>query len=182
MHPLLNVAIGFFSAWISAPVGSGIFAPLIVVPELRAAWTPPGFVFAIVWNIAFILLALEYRQMSGFSKWLHFAMLHSWTPIFFGLHMYRVSVVLFGGIYILSLFLLASQARFRAIHKRPSSLPTILWVLFLVWLGYAASLNIYATSNAIQYGIADGTGPIGQAPTRIAQFLYSILTWGQHSM
>jgi len=144
-----------------------------VEPMVKASWTPPGFVFGIVWTVAFWQLARAYQKMDQWPRWLHFCMLHAWTPVFFGLHMYRTSVFLFGGIYILSAFL-AIDPIWHAIRYRQRSAikPAVLWALFMTWLTFAASLNIYAAYAAHKHDIPEGMNLSG-TPTRLAAFFGS---------
>lgn len=149
-NPLVNIFVGYFSAWISASPGSAMFSKLVIPELLRAPWTPPGIVFGIVWNIAFYWLALEYRHVNRWMRTAHFLLLHTWTPIFFGLQMYKASLAILAASFVLSAWI----AIRRAYHVPHGSLiNSVAWVLFLSWMAFAASLNIYSTSVAVMKGI-----------------------------
>jgi len=204
MYAIVNILAGFFTAWLSAPSDGSFIGGLVVPPILRAAWTPPGFVFAIVWNIAFYVLAKEYTFINPSLKWTHFLLIHSWTPLFFGLHMYRTSLVVLFAVFITSVWIAfirflhvemrhgefsfdpaeyvdtqsgENQVRFH-FQITPPKMPkpnTLFWICFITWLAFAASLNLYATSSAVQHGYMEGSVlscPINKMhPSRIADML-----------
>ena len=189
IHPVLNVMLGVLSAWISAPVGSALFAGMTVPSELRAPWTPPGYVFAIVWNIIYLVIARQYRFGPRVVSLSHLVLIHCWTPIFFGLHMYKTSLVVFAVIFYLSTNLMIYQFENgmvtsfagKVLGRPPNDIGairnrTLFWVMVLMWLGFAFSLNIYATYYAGALGFLEGAAIPGAVPTRIESFFNMAIT------
>ena len=125
---------------------------------VKAPWNPPDAVFGIVWTLLYLLIGAAgitaryyYEQPSNSASfavsasatvlyYVMWALLLSWTPVFFLLR----SII--GALVILIFIVLVSvttDALFWVIH----SLPGGLLLPHLVWIFYALSLNIYIVAK-----------------------------------
>ncbi|GAA2860715.1 tryptophan-rich sensory protein [Streptosporangium fragile] len=109
----------------------------------RPSWAPPQWLFGPVWTVLYIMIAL-----SGWLAWsargrtpalgVYAAQLvlnAAWTPLFFGAGRYGLA---FAEIVVLWLAIAGTVVMFRRI-SRPAA-----WLLvpYLLWVTYAASLNV----------------------------------------
>jgi translocator protein len=121
----------------------------------KAPWSPPSWVFGIVWPVLYTLRGvaswLTFRALSSapsYSAWVIcwvFALVTlflqaAWTPIFFGLNMIRLALLI--------LVLTFASALIQAGTSWSISLVAgALLVPELLWLGFAFSLNLYAVMS-----------------------------------
>jgi benzodiazapine receptor len=109
----------------------------------KPRWTPPGFVFPLVWTTLYI--AMSYAAMlvaqsgqggQALGFWAaQIAFNTLWSPIFFGLHRMRAALVAMAGLW---LFVLACVISFGQI----SLLAGALMVPYLLWVSIAGALNL----------------------------------------
>ena len=109
----------------------------------KPRWTPPGFVFPLVWTTLYIamsyaamLVALSGQGGQALGFWAaQIAFNTLWSPIFFGLHRMRAALVAMAGLW---LFVLACVISFGQI----SLLAGALMVPYLLWVSIAGALNL----------------------------------------
>ena len=109
----------------------------------KPRWTPPGFVFPLVWTTLYI--AMSYAAMlvaqsgqggQALGFWAaQIAFNTLWSPIFFGLHRMRAALFAMAGLW---LFVLACVISFGQI----SLLAGALMVPYLLWVSIAGALNL----------------------------------------
>lgn len=135
----------FGAAW----VGSMLTSPAL--PEWYAglakpSWTPPNWVFGPVWSLLYLMMALAgwlvWRQAGVTSVAVPLALFGlqlvlnvAWSAVFFGL---RRPGAAFAEIILLWFVILASMSAF----WRVTRLAGWLMLPYLLWVGYAASLNL----------------------------------------
>lgn len=135
-------AAGVFGALFTVDAIPGWYAELAKPP-----FTPPSWVFAPVWialytamGIAAYVVLGRGRESPGVRLALGLFVVQLvlnalWTPLFFGLHWLLVAFV---EIVLLFLFVLATTIAFWRV-SRPAAL---LLVPYLLWVGFAAALNL----------------------------------------
>ena len=113
----------------------------------KPAFSPPGWVFGVVWPILYILigialyrvyLTLKYRNRSYGVLVLYIAQLllnFSWPIVFFTLRLYGISALI---IIILIVLIILCIIKFIKVDKVSS----ILLVPYLLWCIYASYLNV----------------------------------------
>ncbi len=132
---------------------------LVTRPEIPAwyatldkpSWTPPPWLFPVVWNILYLLMAVSLwrlwermrESVAGANRaiWLFLAQLAlnaAWSPIFFGLHAIRGGLVV---IIALAVVLFATVIAAIRVDRAAA------WMLvpYLAWILYASSLNAAIT-------------------------------------
>jgi len=136
---------------LAACLGAGGLGALVTTPALRPwyaslskpRWAPPNWLFAPVWTILYVAMAIAawlVWQRSGLLQRpmklfiLQLALNAAWSPIFFGL---RAPGPAFAEIVALWLAILATLLEFWGI------LPPAAWLLapYFVWVSFAAVLN-----------------------------------------
>lgn len=132
--------------FVAAAVGSQ-FQPGAWYADLaKPAWTPPSVVFAPVWTLLYLLMAvsawLVWREAEGSASILplsvyvlQLAVNAAWSWLFFGLHQIGwalVDIVVLWGLIALTL----------GLFWRRSRTAGLLLVPYLLWVGYAAALNL----------------------------------------
>jgi translocator protein len=111
----------------------------------RPAWAPPGWLFAPVWIVLYLLLGtaawLVWRER-GFAgaRWpltlflVHLLFNAAWTGIFFGLRMFGLALVEIVVLWALILWL-------TVLFWRARPLAGVLMLPYLLWVSYAVALN-----------------------------------------
>ena len=111
----------------------------------KPPFSPPGFLFPIVWTILFILMGISiYRIMQSKSdnkkdaRLLYFIQLiinACWTPIFFGFNQYFLA---FLWILMLILLVVVMILMFFKIDKVSAylNIPYLIWLLFACYLNF----------------------------------------------
>ena len=107
-------------------------------------FTPPDFIFPIVWTILYILMrisAARIKQSSDPKKyqalktyWLQLAVNFFWSVLFFGLHQYFLA-------FLWLLLLWALVLAMILIFRKVDPLAAYLQIPYLLWLTFAAYLN-----------------------------------------
>ncbi|AUC99091.1 sensor histidine kinase [Bradyrhizobium sp. SK17] len=107
----------------------------------KPAFNPPNWVFAPVWSIVYLLVAVagwrvrEQGSSSGWRLWLtQMALNFAWSPIFFGLHQPGVALA------VIAALLLAIVA-FQIATWKADRISAILFAPYAVWVAFASLLN-----------------------------------------
>lgn len=142
----LCVALCVFFGW----AGAIITAPQIPVwyaSLAKPAWTPPNFIFPIVWTALYFSMAVALWRLwdralaSPARSWaliwffIQLALNIIWTPVFFGWH------AIYAGLAVIVL-LDASLSVAIWFAARADRLAALLLVPYLLWLCYATALNL----------------------------------------
>lgn len=108
----------------------------------KPAFNPPDWVFAPVWSILYLIIAivgartwLSGRQGAAIRLW--FAQLvfnFAWTPVFFGLQDPLSALIIILGLVV-------SVAAFIVVTWRPDRLSALFFLPYLAWVAFAACLN-----------------------------------------
>lgn len=114
---------------------------------LNKPWfNPPGWIFAPVWTLLYILMAVSFfliwkgglseseRRHAAIAFGVQLFLNALWTPVFFGL---RLPGTAFGVIIIL----LAAIVYTTYLFRRHSKLAGVLLYPYIVWVAFAALLN-----------------------------------------
>ncbi|MFH5831070.1 TspO/MBR family protein [Halalkalibaculum sp. DA3122] len=136
--------------WLLLCFGAGaigaLFEPGVWYENLaKPDWTPPNWIFPVVWPILYFLMGLSawlVWEKSGFSEardaltlfLIQLALNGAWSWLFFGLHQTGTALAEIILLWIIILFtLLAFQ-----VHDRLAA-----WLLtpYLLWVGFATALN-----------------------------------------
>ena len=133
----------------------GILESLVTRPEIptwyaglaKPFWTPAPLVFPIAWTVLYILMAVSLWRLwdmearsaarTNAMKWfaIQLALNALWSPVFFGSHGTRTALVIILGM------LIAIAATMMAAF-RVERLPAWLLAPYLLWVAYAATINI----------------------------------------
>ena len=108
----------------------------------KPVWTPPGFVFPLVWTTLYIAMswaAMRVAQLPDtgvpLALWsAQIAFNTLWTPIFFGLHRMRAAMVVMAGLWL-------SVALTTLAFWQVDGVAGLLMAPYLLWVTIAASLN-----------------------------------------
>lgn len=108
----------------------------------KPVWTPPGWVFPVVWSVLYICMAISAARVAtlpdsgqAMAFWaLQIAFNTLWTPVFFGLHRMRAAMVVMVGLW---LSVAATMVTFFGLD------PVAGWLFapYLAWVTIAAALN-----------------------------------------
>jgi tryptophan-rich sensory protein len=136
-------------AFIALVVGCGSAIGLIVQPGewyaglTKASFNPPNWVFAPVWTILYVLIAIAGWRVwmrEGFNStamklWIaQIALNYSWTPVFFGAHLPVLAlVIIVATLLVIVAFIAAAWPRDRV--------AAWLFVPYALWVAFATSLN-----------------------------------------
>jgi len=108
----------------------------------KPAWTPPGIVFPVAWNILYFLMAvtlyflwkdIKERKIAFILFWIILAFNALWSPVFLGMH------EILAGLAILLVMVFCQFLLLWRVKK--SSLLTILNIPYFLWLSFAMALN-----------------------------------------
>jgi tryptophan-rich sensory protein len=105
-------------------------------------WTPPGWVFPVVWTALYILIALagmRVAQIAGSGQatalWsLQIALNTLWTPVYFGLHRIRSAMVVMVCLWL-------SVAACTLVFLQLDQIAGLLFLPYLLWVTIAGALN-----------------------------------------
>jgi len=109
----------------------------------KPVWTPPGWVFPLVWTTLYIAMAYAAMRVAGLpgsgqalAFWaLQIALNTLWSPVFFGLHRMRAALVVLG---LMWLAVAATTAAFLALD----TIAGALLLPYLLWVTIAGALNL----------------------------------------
>jgi len=144
-RPILGLVVWVFAVlaagWIGSQFSPGEWYASLVKP----AWTPPNAVFAPVWTVLYLLMAvaawLVWRE-AGFSGatmplalFIAQLLLNAlWSYLFFGIHQPMLALI---DIVVLWIAILATTAGFWTVKPAAGAL----LVPYLCWVGFATVLN-----------------------------------------
>ncbi len=141
---------GFLLASAAAATLGGLFSPdggsAWYARLDKPAWTPPSWMFGVVWTALYVTMALSawlVWRAGGADRarpwlWLYGVQLGLnalWSPLFFGARQPGLALVDIGLLWVALAVLLP---RF----FRASRAAGFLWVPYLAWVSYAAALNL----------------------------------------
>lgn len=117
----------------------------------KAPWTPPGWVFGVVWSILYAFMTLSFflvwtnKKCFPFCKELVYFFIQlffnlMWTPIFFEYQMPELALLDLTATY---LFTYLTYEQFNKINKFAG----LLLIPYLAWLTLAFTLNAYIVLN-----------------------------------
>ncbi len=112
----------------------------------KPSFNPPNYIFAPVWTVLYIMLAVYYWRLSLMPKepltqklktifLAQFALNLLWTPVFFGMHNILCGLIVILAIDALNFWLLLLSLR----HNKKSG---ALLVPYFLWLLFATLLNL----------------------------------------
>ncbi|KAB7644175.1 tryptophan-rich sensory protein [Polymorphobacter fuscus] len=157
LAPLL-LLLGGLSARIAGSTEDNGWYQTLVLPALQ----PPGPVFGIAWSILYTTIAIAAAIVWGHKRAegrglalglfaLGFVINLAWSPVFFRMHLILPAMV------IIAVMLIVAVATTSA-FARVSRVAAWLMLPYLVWLGFALSLNasiwrLNQAADATQLGI-----------------------------
>lgn len=133
----------FLAACAAAATTGAMFEPGAWYKSLRKpGWTPPGFVFPLVWSILYILMswsAARVAVLPGSGQALAFwaaqiAFNTLWTPVFFGLRRMGAAMVVILGLWV-------SVALTMLAFFQLDTLAGLMFAPYLLWVTIAGALN-----------------------------------------
>lgn len=109
----------------------------------KPAWTPPNWMFPVIWAVLYVLIALAATRISqvpdndlALGVWgLQITINTLWSGVFFGLHRMLAGAVIIAALWVT---VLATAAVFWG-HDRIAAL---MMVPYLLWGTYALALNL----------------------------------------
>ena len=138
---ILSLAVGQSAVTFMTPDAFTWYRALV-----KPSWTPPDYIFPIVWTVAYLVTAVsawivwrEKKEQYGWalSAWFCQLLLNGlWTPLFFGYHQIRWSFVLMV-FYVVMAFI--TTVLFYKHHKFSG----FLMALYLCWVIFAGTLNYF---------------------------------------
>jgi tryptophan-rich sensory protein len=128
--------------------GAGLLIGSLTVPGgwyaqlAKPSYNPPGWLFAPVWTVLYILIAIAgwqvyQRDSSGMPMrlwWMQLGLNFLWTPTFFSAHQIGLALLII-------LALLAIILGFIASSLRQNRLAAWLFAPYAVWVAFASLLN-----------------------------------------
>ncbi len=133
----------YLAACGAAAATGAMFQPGVWYDGLaKPRWTPPGWLFPLVWTTLYICMALAAMRVAGIAGsgqalafWaLQIALNTVWTPVFFGLHRMRAALVVMAGLW---LAVAATTVSFLLLD----AVAGLLFLPYLVWVSIAGALN-----------------------------------------
>lgn len=133
----------YLAACGAAAATGAMFQPGVWYDGLaKPRWTPPGWLFPLVWTTLYICMALAAMRVAGIAGsgqalafWaLQIALNTLWTPVFFGLHRMRAALVVMAGLW---LAVAATTVSFLLLD----AVAGLLFLPYLVWVSIAGALN-----------------------------------------
>ena len=105
----------------------------------KPTWTPPPWVFPVVWTSLYLLMSVAGTRIAGNGQasalWsLQIALNTLWTPVYFGLHRIKSAMVVM-------VFLWLSVAAATWTFFGVDFIAGLLFLPYLVWVTIAAALN-----------------------------------------
>ncbi len=134
---VLTYGAGFImSTWTSNPVNINWYHNLFQAP-----WSPPDFVFALVWLILYGMISISAWLVWSLAshRYFYYQLITQilWVYTFFEAHMLFYSFLI---IFALTFFVVEMMKEF----YRYSKLSARLLIPYLLWIIFAAYLNAYA--------------------------------------
>ena len=137
--PLLALGTGAFAGYLTSDSLETVYSTLD-----KSVFTPPGWVFPIVWTALYLLMGLGRAMVASKGQpktarsvfwWcLQLALNFGWSLLFFNVGDYFAALVCLAALWIA---ILAMTISFAAVSR----LAAWLQVPYLVWVGFAGYLN-----------------------------------------
>ena len=133
----------FLAACGAAAATGAMFQPGTWYDGLRKpVWTPPGFVFPLVWSALYILMAWSAARVAvlpgsgqAMAFWaMQIAFNTLWTPVFFGLRRMAAAMVVMLGLW-------AAVALTTLAFWQIDRLSGLMFAPYLLWVTIAGALN-----------------------------------------
>lgn len=161
-QPSVLAQLGMLVVLVAIPLGIGFAGSMVTTDNVdgwyasadKAPWTPPNEVFGPTWSALYVIM--------GIASWLVWRTYRTrevrrpltvygiqlvlnglWTPVFFGLYPSLGATALWLACVIMAALIVALLATIRS-FKSVSSVAAWLLVPYVLWLVYAATLNVYA--------------------------------------
>ncbi|WP_298437982.1 TspO/MBR family protein [uncultured Jannaschia sp.] len=133
----------FLAACGAAAATGAMFQPGAWYDDLsKPGWTPPNWVFPVVWTYIYVALAVAASRVAGLEGsqyamafWaMQIAFNTLWTPVFFGLRRMRAALVVIAGLWVAVAGLLWSLWSLDAVS---------FWIVapYILWTTVAGALN-----------------------------------------
>lgn len=137
--------IGFIGAVMAAASTGAMFPPGPWYDRLdKPGWTPPNWLFPLAWTALYGAMAYAAWRVAGSGSpalqaglaffAFQIALNAVWTPVFFGLRN-------LGGALVVIFCLLVAVVITCALFWRADTVAGLLFVPYIVWVGYASALN-----------------------------------------
>jgi benzodiazapine receptor len=136
-----------YVVFLLAVLGIGLLIGSITRPDgwyaalAKPAFNPPNWVFAPVWTVLYVLIAIagartyEGRVSWGFALWLgQIALNFAWTPVFFGLHQPGLALVVISALLVAILMFVVDR-------WRADRVSALLFIPYAAWVAFASVLN-----------------------------------------
>ena len=135
-----------YVTFLLAVVGIGLLIGTVTRPDgwyaalAKPSFNPPNWVFAPVWTLLYVLIAIAgartfERGAGGFPLWLgQMALNFAWSPVFFGLHLPGLALVII-------VALLIAILAFTAARWRADRTAALLFLPYAAWVCFASVLN-----------------------------------------
>jgi benzodiazapine receptor len=136
-----------YVVFLLAVLGVGLLIGSITRPDgwyaalAKPAFNPPNWVFAPVWTVLYVLIAIagartyEGRVRRGLALWVgQMALNFAWTPVFFGLHQPGLALVVI-------LALLVAILMFIVDRWPADRVSAVLFMPYAAWVAFASVLN-----------------------------------------
>jgi tryptophan-rich sensory protein len=129
-------------------IGGGLGIGFLTAPGewyasiAKPAFNPPNWVFAPVWTVLYVLIAVAGWRMFGVDRrgsamklwWAQLVLNFLWSPAFFGAHQIKLALILI-------LMLLATILAFIAAAWQRDRKAAGLFVPYAAWVAFASLLN-----------------------------------------
>jgi tryptophan-rich sensory protein len=147
-------SMGRLLACLGLCLAAGIVGSVFTTPEIpgwyagltKPWWTPPPFVFPIVWTTLYILMGIALWRLWDRAApsparrtaigwfFVQFALNAAWSPVFFGWHGTRAALA------VIAALLIAIVATIIA-SRRVDRVAAALLLPYLAWVSYATTIN-----------------------------------------
>ena len=144
----INVSALRSVAFIALVLGAGMTIGYLNVPGQwyaalqKPPFNPPDWIFAPVWTVLFVLIAIAGSRTWGRGSlsaamilWLaQMALNFSWSPVFFSLHMIATALVIVAALFV-------SVIAFIVLQWPRDRTSALLFIPYAFWVGFATILN-----------------------------------------
>lgn len=133
----------FLAACFGAGATGSVFSPGPWYDRLnKPVWTPPGWVFPVMWTSIYLLIAFAAARVAGregsqyaMAFWAaQIAFNTLWTPIFFGLRQMKVALLVMGFLWLSVLGCLIT-------HWQLDFWAGLAMLPYMIWVTIAGALN-----------------------------------------
>jgi benzodiazapine receptor len=136
-----------FAAFLVLVLGGGLAIGSVTRPDAwyaaltKPSFNPPNWVFAPVWSVLYVLVAVTGARIwlhslgRGFVLWVTQLVLNFvWSPVFFGLHLPRLAVAIIAALLLVNVVFI--------VERWPADrIGALLFVPYVAWVTFATLLN-----------------------------------------